>query len=206
MVLIVFHSLRNQFNKIMEHFLWVTIDGINYRTAQSKHIIKPFSMILKDFEQIIEIGTFTGAFTYWLSENKLESCEITSYDINSYNLLINSIKDTKLQISDCFEPETISEIKSLINRPKRTLLLCDGGDKETEFKLFSRFLKSGDVVMLHDYSETSEEYEKIKKELDWPTVSESHYKNLERYLPELNLKPYLYDTFKQVLWGSFIKC
>ena len=190
----------------MEHFLWVTIDGIDYRTAQSKNVIKPFSMILKDFEQIIEIGTFTGAFTYWLSENKLESCEITSYDINSYNLLINSIKDTKLQISDCFEPETISEIKSLINRPKRTLLLCDGGDKETEFKLFARFLKSGDVVMLHDYSETSEEYEKIKKELDWPTVSESHYKNLERYLPELNLKPYLYDTFKQVLWGSFIKC
>ena len=206
MVLIVFHSLRNQFNKTVEHFLWVTIDGIDYRTAQSKNVIKPFSMILKDFEQIIEIGTFTGAFTYWLSENKLESCEITSYDINSYNLLINSIKDTKLQISDCFEPETISEIKSLINQPKITLLLCDGGDKETEFKLFSRFLKSGDVVMLHDYSETSEEYEKIKKELDWPTVSESHYKNLERYLPELNLKPYLYDTFKQVLWGSFIKC
>ena len=54
--------------------------------------------------------------------------------------------------------------------------------------------------MLHDYSETEEEYEKIKKELDWTTDSESHYKNLERYLPELNLKPFLYDAFKKVLW------
>ena len=46
----------------------------------------------------------------------------------------------------------------------------------------------------------------VKKELNWTTDSESHYKNLERYLPELNLKPFLYDAFKQVLWGSFIKC
>ena len=61
------------------------------------------------------------------------------------------------------------------------------------------------IKVFHDYEETPEEYEKIKTELDWPTISESHYKNLERYLPELKLRPYLYDEFKQVLWGSFIK-
>jgi len=190
----------------MEHFLWVNINGVNHRTAQSKHVTKPFLMILKDFDQIVEIGTFTGAFTHWLSENKLNSCKITSYDINPNYLEINSIQDTKLEICDCFEPESILQIKSILKEPKRTLLLCDGGDKETEFKLFARFLKPGDVIMLHDYSETEEEYEKIKKELDWTTDSESHYKNLERYLPELNLKPFLYDAFKKVLWGSFIKC
>ena len=108
--------------------------------------------------------------------------------------------------SDCFDVDVIGEIKSLISQPKKTLLLCDGGDKETEFKLFSRYLKTGDVVMLHDYEETPEDYEKIKTELDWPTISESHYKNLELYLPVLNLRPYLYEEFKQVLWGSFIKC
>ena len=56
----------------MENFLWVTIDNQRFRTAQTKYISKAFSIILKDFEQIIEIGTFTGAFTYWLSENKSE--------------------------------------------------------------------------------------------------------------------------------------
>ena len=190
----------------MEHFLWVNINGVNHRTAQSKHVTKAFSMILKDFEQIIEIGTFTGAFTYWLYQNKLESCQITSYDINPDYLEVESFGDTRLEICDCFEPESILQIKSILKEPKRTLLLCDGGDKETEFKIFARFLKSGDVIMLHDYCETEEEYEKIKKELNWTTDSESHYKNLERYLPELNLKPFLYDAFKQVLWGSFIKC
>ncbi len=190
----------------MEHFLWVNHNGNNYRTAQSKYVTKPFLMILKDFEQIIEIGTFTGAFTFWLSENKSNSCEITSFDINPDYLQINSIKDTKLMFCDCFEPESIMQIKSILKEPKRTLLLCDGGDKETEFKLFARFLKPKDIIMLHDYSETEAEYDKIKKELDWTTQSESHYRNLERYLPELNLKPFYYDIFKEVLWGSFIKC
>jgi len=60
----------------MEHFLWVNINGVNYRTAQSKHVTKPFLMILKDFDQIVEIGTFTGAFTYWLSENLLKSSKM----------------------------------------------------------------------------------------------------------------------------------
>ena len=46
----------------MENFLWVTIGDQQFRTAQTKHIPKAFSIILKDFEQIIEIGTFTGAF------------------------------------------------------------------------------------------------------------------------------------------------
>ena len=190
----------------MENFLWVTIGDQQFRTAQTKHIPKAFSIILKDFEQIIEIGTFTGAFTYWLSENKSDSCKIISYDNNPDFLQVNNIKDTTLRVADCFDVDVIGEIKSLISQPKKTLLLCDGGDKETEFKLFSRYLKTGDVVMLHDYEETPEEYEKIKTELDWPTISESHYKNLERYLPELKLRPYLYNEFKQVLWGSFIKC
>ena len=46
----------------MENFLWVTIGDQQFRTAQTKHIPKAFSIILKDFEQIIEIGTFTGIF------------------------------------------------------------------------------------------------------------------------------------------------
>ena len=119
----------------MENFLWVTIGDQQFRTAQTKHIPKAFSIILKDFEQIIEIGTFTGAFTHWLSENKSDSCKIISYDINPDYLQVNNIKDTTLRVADCFDVDVIGEIKSLINQPKKTLLLCDGGDKETEFKL-----------------------------------------------------------------------
>ena len=59
--------------------------------------------------------------------------------------------------------------------------------------------------MLHDYEENEYEYEAIIKEIGWTTVSESHYKNLDRYLADLQLKPFMYEEFKRVLWGSFIK-
>ena len=88
----------------MENFLWVTIGNQRFRTAQTKHIPKVFSILLKDFEQIIEIGTFTGAFTYWLSENKSDTCKIISYDNNQF--VFNLLKKNKL-------PQRIDFLKGL---------------------------------------------------------------------------------------------
>jgi hypothetical protein len=118
---------------------------------------------------------------------------------------VGELKNTTFKISDILEPSTIFEIKSLIDFGGKVLLLCDGGDKETEFKLYSKFLKHGDVIMLHDYEHTESEYEFIKNKIGWTTVSESHFKNLDRYLSDLHLRPFRYEEFKQVLWGSFIK-
>jgi len=48
----------------MDHFLW--LEG--QRSAQSKYIVDHFPKILHQFNTIIELGTFTGVFTKWLSE------------------------------------------------------------------------------------------------------------------------------------------
>ena len=185
----------------MQHFLWLD----NNRTAQSRFVPDYFNKILKQFDQIIEIGTFTGIFTKWLSLNSRQDVKIISYDINPESREVNTLPKTLFRIADCLSPDTIFEIKTLIEFGGKTLLLCDGGDKETEFKLYSRFLKEGDVIMLHDFEETKEEYESIKNKIGWTTISESHYDNLKYYLPGLKLEPFLYEDFKQVLWGSFIK-
>lgn len=186
----------------MDCFLHITK---NYRSAQSKYVPEVFSKILSEFDLIIEIGTFTGAFTDWLSQNTKGDCVIFSYDINEYYREIKSSPKVNFRVADCFDLGTIKEISDLILSNKRVLLLCDGGDKETEFKLYSRYLKKNDVIMIHDYEHTKEDYEKIKIEIGWPTISESKYENLSRYLEELKLSPYYYNEFKQVMWGSFIK-
>ena len=185
----------------MEHFLWVD----NQRSAQSKFVVDHFPKILSEFTTIIELGTFTGVFTKWLSENISDKCKIITYDINPNYREVGELKNTTFRIADILEPQTIFEIISLIEFGGKVLFLCDGGDKETEFKLYSKFLKHGDVIMLHDYEHTEEEYQEIKQSIGWTTVSESHYKNLDRYLEDLQLVPYMYEDFKKVLWGSFVK-
>ena len=104
-----------------------------------------------------------------------------------------------------FESSIVEEIKSLINLPGKTLVLCDGGNKEAEFDLFSQFLKTGDVIMLHDYSHSSEDYEQVMKNTGWKTPAESHFSNIQNAVTKYNLESYHYDMFKNALWGSFIK-
>lgn len=187
---------------MMENFLWITK---KYRSAQSKFTPDVFLTIIKNFDLIIEIGTYTGAFTYWLSENMSPNCKLVSFDINENYREIKSCKNTEFIIANCFDPSSINLIHDLINNHNRVLFLCDGGDKETEFKLFANYLKPNDVIMLHDFSHSEEDYEEIKLKINWPTNSESHYKNLERYLTNLRLDQYYYNDFKSIMWGSFIK-
>ena len=185
----------------MEHFLW--IDG--QRSAQSRFIVDMFPEFLKKFDVIIELGTFTGVFTKYLSLNVNVNTRIYTYDINPHYREVGDLPNTNFVISDILEPSTIFEIKTLVKFGGRVLFLCDGGDKETEFKLYSKFLKTNDVIMLHDYEDSPEEYEIIKNRIGWTTKSESTYKNLEMYLENLNLSKFMYDEFKDVLWGCFVK-
>ena len=93
------------------NFLWVP-KTTYHRSAQSQFVVDVFPKVLKNFELIIEIGTFTGAFTLWLSENKSDNCKIISYDINPDYCEVNNLKtlaDLESQIykqcssSDTFE-------------------------------------------------------------------------------------------------------
>lgn len=188
----------------MHNFLWVTVKN-TFRTAQSKNIVDVFPQFVKDFDTIIEIGTFTGAFTYYLSTISKEDCKIYSWDINESYREIHNIPKTEFILDNCFSPSSINRIDSIIKTGDRVLFLCDGGDKELEFSLFSSYLKSGDVIMLHDYAETEQEYEMIKKDIEWPTPSESHLSYIKKYIDYNNLTPYYYDELKKVMWGSWVK-
>jgi 23S rRNA U2552 (ribose-2'-O)-methylase RlmE/FtsJ len=99
----------------MEHFLWVN----NQRSAQSKFVTDHFPKILQDFSTIIELGTFTGVFTKWLSENASADCKIITYDINPGYREVGELKNTTFRIADILDPSTIFEINSLISFGER---------------------------------------------------------------------------------------
>jgi 23S rRNA U2552 (ribose-2'-O)-methylase RlmE/FtsJ len=184
----------------MEHFL--KVDRVI--AAQTPKIEAEFKLILNDFDLIVEIGFDRGALSLWLHKNKNRNAKLVAYDISFRG---KEIYDESIDFrqGDCFDESIINEIKMMIERSKKALILCDGGAKEREFEVYSRFLRSGDVIMLHDYAHNDDDYNLICSELDWKTAAESKFENIQNAIESNNLIPYKYDAFKAVLWGSFIK-
>ena len=180
------------------------IEGVH--VGQTPGIQEQFTKILKDFNRIIEIGTHAGGLTLFLYRNKRDDCDLVSYDINhNFNQVSKQIK-IDFRIGDCFSHSIFNEIRELIlDKSKRVLLLCDGGDKNNEFKTFSQFLKNNDVIMCHDYAETIEDFNKIKEAIGWVSPPESSLDIISESINKYGLLKYHYDEFKLVLWGSFMK-
>jgi hypothetical protein len=184
---------------------------INYKnilTAQVPSTLNFLTKIISEnnFEYIIEIGTNRGGLTLWLNDNKHSNCKIYSFEIfPEIPLFKNEDIDGRLIIGDIFSAECKDLIYSLIKENKQCLILCDGGNKNQEFNLFSSYLKSNDVIMLHDYYDNNEEYLQIQKETGWQTAPESDLNSIKNSLEVNNLIPYNYELGKKSLWGSFIK-
>jgi hypothetical protein len=184
----------------MNHFLQV--DGVI--AAQTPLIEPAFRSILNEFSNIIEIGFDRGALSLWLYNNKKDTTKLVSYDISFSGKLINN-DNIDFRLGDCFDEQIINEIKSLIQSSGKSLVLCDGGNKEKEFHLYATFLKPEDVIMLHDYAHSAEDYNKIIAEIGWQTAAESSFENIKQAVLDNNLAPYHYDVFKGALWGAFTK-
>jgi len=102
------------------------------------------------------------------------------------------------------EIEKPEMVESFIKREGTTLILCDGGSKINEFNLLSKYLKSGDIIMAHDYVDTNENFLKNYKNKiwNWREIGDEHIKNTcEKY----NLKSYMKETFDKVVWVCKIK-
>ena len=175
----------------------------NVIAGQTPHVVKVLEKVIPKFDRVIEIGTGRGAFSFWISQTKREDADFYTYDISGDRF---EFQDAKLNftVADCFESDAIAAIQTLIQEPsKRVLLMCDGGNKEREMNVFSKFLKPNDVAMCHDYSESALDYNKHKAEHQWPTNSESHLKNLE--LAGMSKFEEHYHELKNVFWGAFVK-
>jgi len=200
-----------EYEQIIQHNGIITGKHIEYTfegitILQHPDIQKYFVKIIKEFDRIIELGTYTGAFTLFLHRIKRSDTELISYDVD-LSLCRISNYNLDLRWGNYFEEPTIIEIKELIeNKSKRVLLLCDGGYKEYEFDKFGEYLKLNDVIMVHDYQENEEEYKKITNSIDWYDIADSSWYGVLESIKKYNLSKHeLYDDFKTVLWGTFIK-
>lgn len=179
------------------------VDGVI--AAQLPSAGKVFANLIKEFDTIIEIGYHRGGFSLWLNQNKLKKTKLICYDITDSERIVND-SDIDFRVGNCFDETVVEEIRNIIKKSKKTLVLCDGGNKIQEFNLYANLIKSGDVIMLHDYHDDtcSEQYESFTGPF-WMSHPESNFSSIKDTVSTLKLEKYNYDSLRSVIWGAFIK-
>ena len=190
----------------------------NFRlTMQQKpEVSGAFEKLLKEIKpkQIVEIGTAGGGTTLsireTLDEIGLEKTDIKSFEVKEHKWFPEMRKrNIEIIVENIFshsykEIEKPEMVESFIGREGTTLVLCDGGSKVNEFIILSKYLKSGDIIMAHDYVDTKENFlENYRDKIwNWREIGEEDIKETcEKY----NLKSFMKETFDKVVWVCKIK-
>lgn len=186
---------------------------MGHSAQQSHNAYEIFYDFIKEVKpsRILEIGTALGGFTEFLKiiidELELRT-KILSYDIAErpwYGEMIE--KGIDVRVENIFNEDwsgVKEEVVNFIKNEGVTIVLCDGGWKVGEFKIFSDLIKSGDFILAHDYSHDHETFvKKIKNKIwNWFEIS---YEDIKISCDKNNLEPYNQEIFSNAAWVCMIK-
>lgn len=99
--------------------------------------------------------------------------------------------------------DDLDHLNQIINKCNRALILCDGGNKIKEFNTFAPILKTGDILMAHDYME-DEKFKKETFEKKWNSC-EIMYKDIKNSVENNDLHLIYPEVFNPVFWVCSIK-
>jgi cephalosporin hydroxylase len=147
--------------------------GVAHQQTEPAFDVLKKIIVENSVTQIIEIGTGMGGCTVFLSE----LAPVLTFDIidRTARQLIG-MRDIEFRLQDVFDLHVMEAILDTINLSKRVFLMCDGGHKAKEVKIFAPLLKPGDIVFCHDWEDEcgwedvkntvgTEEWEPVEKEL-----------------------------------------
>lgn len=180
------------------------------KCQQNKYALQLIDEIFNEFppELIVEFGARTGGLSVFLSLyafNKKIECLIFENDPKciplEYENIITFLKGTILY-KDVYSEESITLVKNKMQN-KKTVIFCDA-IKTKDFNTYGNFLKSGDIILAHDYAHDAEDYRDIERNKIW-IHNEIVYADIKDTCEKNNLIYLDYDLFKMSGWGVFIK-
>ena len=187
--------------------------------AQNPNVENVFKEILGHLRptKVLEIGTMHGGLTLMIRD-LLDSINCKDSIIRTYDIyeqeFLKPLVDNRVEVirANIFEENYSNfknsmskrEISDFIKSGKPTLVLCDGGCKKCEYRILSPLLKSGDVIMAHDYAPNLEYFNSHVKDKIWNWL-EIQDSDIEESVKSCSLSPYFQELAQQAAWVCKIK-
>lgn len=129
-------------------------------TQQYSNFREYFDAFFKihDIDRVLELGSSNGGLTYHLATQY--NLPVLTVDIVTASIAKKVFNVARVMKGDHSDPSVIEYLKkNFIDKPGKLLILCDGGDKPHNFNTFAGLARVGDIIAVHDYFETREEWE-----------------------------------------------
>ena len=128
---------------------------IGVKMAQTPRAVALWEQVLSEigFKRIIEFGSYKWGMSllFFLFALK-QGAEFYTYDIGKFTppRVVRQVGVNKhFKMVDVFSIE--KDIGELIKKDGITVIYCDGGDKQRELDTFSKYMKKGDYIAVHDW-------------------------------------------------------
>ena len=149
---------------------------------------------------VVEIGTFRGGFTLFLSDC-FPNAEIITYDVIDRAKFLDNVSNVERRIENIFDTDynlTSERFVQEVQMHDRVLVMCDGGNKKQEVITLSKVLNAGDYIMWHDYAEEPlRSQHRDTNKWQWFELQKS---DIESTLYEHGFE-FVHPELQNVVWG-----
>lgn len=182
--------------------MFFTYRGVSVH--QNAFVGDVFRALFRTFKpvKVLEIGTADGGLTILL-RNLLDEAGLKATDLWTCD---PAVKERPHLMHPGIMYYAVDALNSTVLEyhvkyaEGPALVLCDGGNKPAEFNKYAAFLRSGDVIMAHDYAPDHKYfYDQMHgKHWNWWEIQDSEIAEAsERY----QLAPFMQDEFQRVAWA-----
>lgn len=146
----------------MTHPRWKTKDEFpgsisipfGIKTSHTWHEVGQILRIINDLDvkTFIELGSHVGGLASIISSRIFvdDNFEFMGYEINES--IIDDFVREDIKIGDILTSEIKNDVvQRILDNEKKALIYCDGGNKVEEMKFYASILRSGDIIMCHDF-------------------------------------------------------
>lgn len=171
---------------------------------QNAHVGDVFRAMFRTFKpvKVLEIGTADGGLTI-LIRDLLDEAGLKATDLWTCDPAVRE-RPHLMQLGimyyavDALNSTVLEYHVKYAEGP--ALVLCDGGNKPAEFNRYAKFLRSGDVIMAHDYAADHQTFKDVMQNRHWNWWEISD-KDIAAVCESHDLQPFMQDEFARVAWA-----